>query len=301
MTTQHQQAHAAGWSDKWRKSWLRKPELYAFPTIGQLSADAIQADHVLKVLRPIWTTKTRTADEVRGQIEQILDAAKARRLREGDNPARWRGHLDNLLSKAEKKNARQRQHFPAMHWRDLPPLMSMLAGISSRNAVAARRLILTGTRSHMVRFAQWSEFDLDKVIGTLPGERMKMKKPFSIPLPLQTVEMLRGIDRTDSAYLFPGQGKSGVIHANAVRTLLHKLGHAHITRHGFRSTFRDWANECTQYPRELCELALAHDERDQTEAAYSRSDFLEKRRALMTDWAAFCVNAADLPIEKPQF
>lgn len=301
LATQHQQAHGAGWSDKWRKGWLRKLELYAFPTIGQLSADAIQTDHVLKVLRPIWATKTRTADEVRGQIEQILDAAKARRLREGDNPARWRGHLDNLLSKAEKKKARQRQHFPAMHWRDLPPLMSKLAGIPSRDAVAARLLILTGARSHMVRFAQWSEFDLDKAIWTLPGERMKMKKPFSIPLPLETVEMLRGIDRTDSVYLFPGQGKSGVIHANAVRTLLHNLGHADITRHGFRSTFRDWANECTQYPRELCELALAHDERDQTEAAYSRSDFLEKRRALMTDWAAFCVNAADLPIEKPKF
>lgn len=297
LATQHQQAHGAGWSDKWRKGWLRKLELYAFPIIGKLSADAIQTEHVLDVLRPIWASKTRTADEVRGQIEQVLDAAKARRLREGDNPARWRGHLDNLLSKAEKKKARQRQHFPAMHWRDLPALIYKLAEIHSRDTVAARLLILTGARSHMVRFAQWSEFNLDKEIWTLPGERMKMKKQFSIPLPSEAVEMLKGIARSDSPYLFPGQGKSGVIHANAVRTLLHKLGYADITRHGFRSTFRDWANECTNFPRELCELALAHDERDQTEAAYSRSDFLEKRRALMTEWAKFClmVNCANLP------
>lgn len=291
LAIQHQHAHGAGWSDKWRKGWLRKLELYAFPIIGKLSADAIQTDHVVNVLRPIWATKTRTADEVRGQIEQVLDAAKSRRLREGDNPARWRGHLDNLLSKAEKKKARQRQHFPAMHWQDLPALMVKLAAIPKRDAIAARLLILTGARSHMVRFAQWSEFDFDKETWTLPGERMKMKKQFSVPLPVEAIEMLKGIARGDSSYVFPGQGKSGVIHANAVRTLLHKLGHTDITRHGFRSTFRDWANDCTQYPRDLCELALAHDERDQTEAAYSRSDFLEKRRTLMAEWARFCLAA----------
>lgn len=180
-----------------------------------------------------------------------------------------------------------------MRWRDVPALITKLTEIPSREATEARLFILTGARSHMVRFVQWSEFDLDRAIWKLPSERMKMKKPFSIPQLLETVEMLRGIDRTDSVYLFPGQGKSGVFHANAVRTLLHKLGHADITRHGFRSTFRDWANECTQYPREPCELALAHDERDQTEAAYSRSDFLEKRRNLMTEWTIFCISAAN--------
>ena len=169
--------------------------------------------------------------------------------------------------------------------------MVKLAAIPKRDAIAARLLILTGARSHMVRFAQWSEFDFDKETWTLPGERMKMKKQFSVPLPAEAIEMLKGIARGDSSYVFPGQGKSGVIHANAVRTLLHKLGHTDITRHGFRSTFRDWANDCTQYPRDLCELALAHDERDQTEAAYSRSDFLEKRRTLMAEWARFCLAA----------
>lgn len=290
LTHDYQQAHGGGWSDKWRKGWLRKLELYAFPSIGKLSADTIQTEHVLSVLRPIWAAKTRTADEVRGQIEQILDAAKARRLRDGDNPARWRGHLDNLLSKAEKKKARQRQHFPAMRWPELPKLMQRLAQHHSRDAVAARLLILTGARSHMIQSAQWAEFNLVESLWSLPAERMKMRKPFIIPLPSQAVEMLRDLPRTESPYLFPGQGKSGVMHANAVRNLLHKLGHTDITRHGFRSTFRDWANECTHYPREICELALAHDERDQTEAAYSRSDFLEKRRALMTEWADFCSN-----------
>lgn len=295
LAGEYLQAHGSSWSDKWRKGWLRKLELYAFPIIGKLSTDTIQTEDVLNVLHPIWATKTRTADEVRGQIEQILDAAKSRRLREGDNPAQWRGHLDNLLSNVEKKKARQRQHFPAMHWRDLPKLMDKLAKNQGRDACAARLLILTGARSHMVRLAQWSEFDLAAGTWALPAERMKMRKPFVIPLPAQTIEMLQGMSRTNSPYLFPGQGISGVIHANAVRNLLHKLGYDEITRHGFRSTFRDWANECTHYPREICELALAHDERDQTEAAYSRSDFLEKRRALMEDWAAFCSNTQIAP------
>lgn len=290
LARDYQKAHGSNWSEKWRKGWLRKLEVYAFPTMGKLSADVIQTEHVLNVLRPIWATKTRTADEVRGQIEQILDAAKARRLREGDNPARWRGHLDNLLSKAEKKKSRQRKHFPAMHWKDLPNLMARLALAKTRDAAATQLLILTGTRYHMIRFAQWSELDLKTGIWALPANRMKMRKPFAIPLPSQAIDILQSLARTDSPYLFPGKGKIGVMHGNAVRNLLHKLGHADITGHGFRSTFRDWANECTHYPREVCELALAHDERDQTEAAYSRSDLLEKRRALMAEWATFCTN-----------
>ncbi|WP_426944573.1 tyrosine-type recombinase/integrase [Pseudomonas oryzihabitans] len=288
LARDYQQAHGGSWSEKWRKGWLRKLELYAFPTMGKLPADAIGTDQVLAVLRPIWATKTRTADEVRGQIEQILDAAKARRLREGENPARWRGHLDNLLSKAEKKKARQRQHFPAMQWQDTPKLIAALAKIETRDAVAARLLILTGARRHMIQHAQWSEFDLKAGTWALPAERMKMRKPFVIPLPIEVIKMLEKINNNHSPYIFPGRGKSGVMHSNAIRTLLHKLGHADITRHGFRSTFRDWANECTNYPREVCELALAHDERDQTEAAYSRSNLLEKRRTLMADWAEFC-------------
>jgi integrase len=288
LAIDYQQAHGSSWSEKWRKGWLRKLELYAFPILGKLPAGEIQTEHVLKVLQPIWATKTRTADEVRGQIESILDAAKVRKLREGDNPARWRGHLDNLLSKAEKKKARKREHFPAMKWQDMPGLMQKLAQHEGRDAVAARLLILTGARSHMVRFAAWSEFDLEAGIWFLPAERMKMRQAFTVPLAAEVIELLQAFPRIEgSPYLFPGKGKSGVMHANAIRNLLHSLGHEDITRHGFRSTFRDWANERTHYPREVCELALAHDERDQTEAAYSRSDLLEKRRNLMAEWARY--------------
>lgn len=288
LATEYWQAHGSSWSEKWRAGWLRKLELYAFPVIGRMPTCDIETEHVLRVLRPIWTEKTRTADEVRGQIEQVLDAAKSRRLRDGDNPARWRGHLANLLGKTEKRKARQRQHFPAMKWQDVPALMATIAGIDGHTAAAARLLILTGARSHMVRFAQWSEFDMEAGVWSLPAERMKMRQAFAIPLAPEVVELLESIPRIDdSPYLFPGQGKSGVMHANAIRNLLHGLGHDNVTRHGFRSSFRDWANERTHYPREVCELALAHDERDQTEGAYSRSDFIEKRRALMADWAKF--------------
>lgn len=297
-----QLAHGSAWSDKWRKGWLRKLELYAFPVIGKLPASEIGTEQVLHVLRPIWASKTRTADEVRGQIEQILDAAKARRLRDGDNPARWRGHLDNLLSKAEKKKARKRQHFPAMNWREVPALMLKLAQSDTRAAVAARLLILTGARVQMVRFAAWEEFHLDVGIWSLPAERMKMRQAFDIPLAPQVIRLLEAIPRVEgSPYLFPGQGKSGVMHANAIRNLLHELGHDDVTRHGFRSSFRDWANECTHYPREICELALAHDERDQTEAAYSRSDFIEKRRALMTEWAEYALRPISVDVIPDEF
>ncbi|MGK8180366.1 tyrosine-type recombinase/integrase [Pseudomonas aeruginosa] len=294
LATEYVEAHGLAWSDKWRKGWIRKLELYAFPIIGKLPANEIQTEHVLRVLQPIWIGKTRTADEVRGQIEQLLDAAKARRLRDGDNPARWRGHLDNLLSKAEKKKARKRQHFPAMKWQDVPGLMAKLAQSQARAAAAARLLILTGARAQMVRLAAWDEFDLNAGVWSLPAERMKMRQAFDIPLASEVVELLRKLPRIEgSPYLFPGQGKSGVMHANAIRNLLHELGHDDVTRHGFRSSFRDWANERTHYPREVCELALAHDERGQTEAAYSRSDFLEKRRALMADWAKYATKPAD--------
>lgn len=293
LTADYIAAHGAGWSAQWRQGWRSKMERYVFPTLGKLAAADIHTEHVLKVLQPIWAEKTRTADEVRGHIERVLDAAKARKLRDGDNPARWRGHLENLLSKTDKKKARRREHLPAMPWRDLPALMQQLASRSDRDAYALRLLILTGARSHMVRFATWSEFDLAAAVWSLPSGRMKMREAFEIPLAPQVVELLRTMPRTDgSPYLFPGQGrKADVMGDRALLTLLERLNLASVTVHGFRSTFRDWANERTHYPREVCELALAHDERTQTEAAYSRSDLLEKRRALMIDWAAYATTA----------
>ncbi len=294
LAKEYCEAHGGTWSEKWRKGWLRKLELYAFNHIGKLSAAEIGTPQVLKVLQPIWATKTRTADEVRGQIEQVLDAAKARNLREGENPARWRGHLDNLLSRAEKKKARKREHFEALRWQDVPALMTKLSTNTTPPSLAAQLLIMTSARAHMVRFARWDEFDLEGGTWSLPDERMKMRVAFVIPLTEEVVNLVKSIPRDEgSLFLFPGQGKSGVMHANAIRTLLHTLEYKHITRHGFRSSFRDWAGECTNYPREVCEMALAHDERDQTEGAYSRSDFLEKRRALMIDWTKFLTKKHD--------
>lgn len=288
LATEYCEAHGRTWSEKWRKGWLRKLQLYVFDEIGTLTADSISTDHVLQILRPLWGEKTRTADEIRGQIEQILDAAKARGLRHGENPARWRGHLDNLLSRADKRKARKRQHFEAMKWEDVPDLMERLREMPTAASWAAQLLILTAARSHMVRYAHWGEFNLTAQTWSLPDERMKMRVAFVIPLASQVVKLMKAIpkDKADS-FVFSGQGKTGVMHANAIRNLLHSLGHENITRHGFRSTFRDWAAECTHYPREVCEMALAHDERNQTEGAYSRTDFLDKRRALMNDWAAF--------------
>lgn len=293
LTADYITAHGAQWSAQWLQGWRSKMERYAFPVLGKMAATDIQTEHILKVLQPIWAEKTRTADEVRSHIERVLDAARARKLRDGENPARWRGHLENLLSKTDKKKARRREHLPAMNWRDLPPLMQQLAGRDDRDAFALRLLILTGARSHMVRFAAWSEFDLDAAVWSLPAERMKMREAFEIPLAPQVVELLQTMPRTDgSPYLFPGQGrKADVMGDRALLTLLERLNLTSITVHGFRSTFRDWANERTHYPREVCELALAHDERSQTEAAYSRSDLFEKRRALMTDWAAYATAA----------
>jgi integrase len=296
LALEYHQAHSGKHSEKWRKGWVRKMEKYAFPSIGDLPAEAIAVEHVQGLLSPIWSEKTRTADEVRGQIEQVLDAAKARGLRVGENPARWRGNLEHLLSRDAKKAARKRQHFAAMKWSELPGLMANLRGCETLASFAARLLILTGARAHMVRFARWEEFDFDSKIWMLSAERMKARKAFVIPLSKQVISILAEIPRVEaSPFLFPGRGKSGVMHANAVRALMHGLGHDGITRHGFRSTFRDWAAENTNHAREVCEMALAHDERDQTEGAYSRTDFLEKRRPLMQEWADFAL--VEQPVE----
>lgn len=284
----------SAWSDKWYRGWWRKLEMYAFPLAGTIPVSELDTDMVLRILTPIWATKTRTADEVRGQIEQILDAAKSLGWRDGENPAMWRGHLKHLLSNAEKKKARKREHYPAMNWRDLPDLMRKLTAVSTRDAYAARLLVLTGARTHMVRFATWDEIDFETKVWSLSEERMKMKVAFQIPLAAEVVELLADMRREANAnFIFPGQGKSGVIHANAIRNLLHSLGHKEITRHGFRSTFRDWAGESTNFPREVCEMALAHDERSETESAYSRTDYFDKRRNLMSAWATFATGNSD--------
>lgn len=170
--------------------------------------------------------------------------------------------------------------------------MEALRKDTSHVSVAAQLLILTGARSDMVRFARWDEFDLESGRWSLPDERMKTRQAFAIPLAPEMISLLKNLPKLvrESPYVFPGSGRRGVMHANGIRNLLHGLGYQNITRHGFRSTFRDWAGEQTSFPREICELALAHDERGETESAYSRSDFFDKRRALMERWAQYATS-----------
>lgn len=288
LANEYLEAHGAKWSDGWRKDWNRKLRLYVLNHIGSLPASDIGTEQVLKVLRPIWGAKTRTADEVRGQIERVLDAAKAHGLRDGENPARWRGHLDQLLSREAKKVAKKREHFAAMNWQDVPAFMHALQGDDSRDAFALRLLLLTAARSGMVRFAAWSEINLETAVWSLPAERMKTRQAFNIPLSPDVIDLLQSLPRTEgSPYLFPGVGRSGAMAKEAMRMLLKRMGRSDITNHGFRASFRTWAGDRPNYNREVCEIALAHDERDQTESAYSRSDFFEKRRELMNAWAQF--------------
>lgn len=288
VSVDYHAVHFQSVTPAWRAGWLSKMERYAFPVLGALSLAEVDTEAVLRVLKPIWSQKPRTANEVRGHIENVLDSAKALGLRTGENPARWRGHLENLLSRADKKRAAQYTKLPSMAWRDLPAFAADLAATEGRDALALRLVLLTASRAGMVRLATWDEFDLDAGVWSLPAERMKTRQAFAIPLSKQAVELLRALPRVvGSPYLFPGTGKSGVMGKTAFLLLLRELGQPGVTTHGFRATFRTWASECTHFPREVCELALAHDERDKTEAAYSRSDLIGKRRELMQAWADF--------------
>ena len=291
------QEHGRNWTPKWQSDCLSRLKRYALPTIGKLPPTEIETEHILSVLKPIWGTKPKLANELRGHIESILDAAKALELRTGENPARWGGHLDNLLSRTDKKRAKQPKHLPAMPWKDVPAFMQRLTGIEGRDAAALRLVILTGARYGMVRFAAWNEFDLEAGIWSLAAPRMKGKKAFAVPLSRQAIELVQLLPRIDnSPYLFPGTGaKTGAMNQGATMHLLRSMRHGDITTHGFRTSFRTWASECTNYPRDVCELSLAHDDRGATEAAYSRSDLFDKRIPLMQDW---CDYATTAPNEK---
>ncbi|HQS47790.1 MAG TPA: integrase arm-type DNA-binding domain-containing protein [Xanthobacteraceae bacterium] len=251
----------------------------------------ISTDDVLAILQPIWLEKNETASRLRGRIERVLDAAKAKGLRSGENPARWRGHLDTLLSKRQKL---QRGHHPAMPYAEVP---AFIADLQKREAMAARALefaILTAARSGEVLGATWAEVDLKAKVWSIPAARMKARRDHRVPLPepalavLDAVAPLRRADDDGSGFLFPGQRPMRPLSGMAMEMLLRRQK-LDITVHGFRSSFRDWAAEETAFPREIAEAALAHVVGDTTERAYRRGDALEKRRELMKAWAAFCL------------
>ena len=284
-------AHEAGWRNaKHRAQWTSTLESYAFPVLGALPIGAVDTGAVMRCLEPIWREKSETASRVRGRIESVLDFATARGWRSGDNPARWRGHLDNLLP-ARAKVARV-EHHPALPWREVAAFMASLGAQEGVSALALRFLILTATRTRETLGARWSEIDLAEKVWTVPADRMKAGREHRVPLSdgalsvLAEAAKLRA-DPDADGFVFPGARDGKPLSDMALLMLLRPMERGDLTAHGFRSTFRDWAGEATNHPREVAEAALAHTIKDKAEAAYARGDLMEKRRRLMADWAMF--------------
>ena len=281
------EAHRSGWKNaKHAQQWTNTLSTYVFPLIGDMPTESITTEHVLSILTPIWQAKTETASRVRNRIELVLDAAKARGLRSGENPARWRGHLDKLMPKRSK--IQSVKHHAALPYAELPAFITLLSKQEGLGAIALRFAILTACRTNEVIGAMWEEINLETAIWTIPAERMKAGKEHRVPLCANALSLLLSLPKIDgSPYLFAGQRKSKPLSNQAMTMTLRRMGRGDLTVHGFRSTFRDWAAEQTSYPREVCELSLAHKIADGAEAAYWRSDIFEKRSRLMGDWAQY--------------
>jgi integrase len=270
---------------KHRWQWSHTLKTYAAP-LRPIPIDEVTTDQVLAVIKPLWLTKQETASRLRGRIERVLDAAKARGDRSGENPARWRGHLDHLLPKRQKL---QRGHHPAMPYADVPEFIMDLRRRDATAALALEFTILCASRTGEVIGATWLEIDRKQKVWTIPAKRMKAGLEHRVPL---TDRALAVLDRAEKLgigeYVFPGARKGKPLSDMAMGVLLKKrMKHGGLTVHGFRSSFRDWAGECTAFPREVAEAALAHVVGDETERAYRRGDALEKRRKLMEAWARF--------------
>jgi integrase len=277
-------AHEAGWTNpKHVEQWRSTLDTYA-ARLKAMPVSAIDTPEVLSCLRPIWETKNETASRVRQRIEKVLGWARVSGFREGDNPARWKNHLENLLAKPSK--VKKVKHHSALHYDQVGDFMARLKRKKGFGAEAVEFLILTATRVGEVAAARWEEIDLDKKTWTIPAERMKANKEHVVPLSTQAVALLESQSKSGD-YLFPGRkSESHLSGASLLKTV--KDLDADLTVHGFRSTFRDWAGETTAYPREVIEMALAHQLKDKAEAAYARGNLLEKRRKLMKDWASYC-------------
>ena len=241
---------------------------------------------MLRVLEPIWLKKNETASRVRGRIENILDWAKVRRLRDGENPARWSGHLDQLLSAPSK--VQKVKHHPALPYTEIGAFVARLRDRTSTPERGLEFAILTATRTNETLRATWSEFDLPASLWTVPAERMKANRDHRIPLSLAAVNLLRSLPTMGgTGVVFEGAKEGRPLSSMAFLQVLDRMERDDVTPHGFRSTFRDWAAECTAFPSEVAEMALAHAIRDKTESAYRRGDLFEKRRDLMQAWADY--------------
>ena len=284
------EAHGETWKNaKHRAQWTNTLVTYAYPVIGGLGVQHIGQEHVLKILEPIWKTKTETAVRLRGRLESVLDWATVRKYRTGDNPARWKGHLDKLL--AAPGRIQKVEHHAALPIDSMPEFMGELR---QRDGAAARALefaILTAARSGEARGATWNEIDKKAKVWTIPAERMKAGKEHRVPLTPSAMKIIEAMPKVeDSEFIFTAP-RGGALSDMALTQVMRRMK-IDAVPHGFRSTFRDWAGERTHHPREVAEQALAHTLQDKVEAAYRRGDALDKRRVLMGDWETF--------ISKPQ-
>ena len=279
------EAHGETWKNaKHRAQWTNTLVTYAYPVIGGLGVQHVGQEHVLKILEPIWKTKTETAVRLRGRLESVLDWATVRNYRTGDNPARWKGHLDKLL--AAPGRIQKVEHHAALPIDSMPEFM---AELRQRDGAAARALefaILTAARSGEARGATWNEIDKKAKVWTIPAERMKAGKEHRVPLTPSAMKIIETMPKVeDSEFIFTAP-RGGALSDMALTQVMRRMK-IDAVPHGFRSTFRDWAGERTHHPREVAEQALAHTLQDKVEAAYRRGDALDKRRVLMGDWETF--------------
>ena len=283
------EANESGWrSAKHGEQWRNTLTTYASPVIGDLPVSTISTALVMKILQPIWATKTETATRVRGRIEKVLDWAKVQGYRTGDNPAAWKGNLAEALPKPSK--VADAGHHAALPWVEMGAFMRDLRAMHGTGSLATQLIILTAARTSEVIESTWDEFDLEAGLWTIPKERMKGFREHRVPLSPQALAVLATIkvDNNPSSFVFPSTKPDKAISNMTCLAVLRRMGRSDLTVHGFRSTFRDWAAESTAYPRDVCEMALAHAIEDKSEAAYRRGDLLEKRTRLMGEWATFC-------------
>ena len=298
------QSHRAAWRNaKHVEQWQTTLATYAFPKIGKLPCSAVDTDRVLEVLRPIWTEIPVTADRLRGRIECVLNMAKALGHRSGENPARWKGHLAQLLPK--RSRVRKKKHHPALPYAQMPAFMAALRDQASLGARALEFAILTAARSNEVLGMRWVEFDKDAKVWTVPAERMKGNVPHQVPLSdaaLAIIEQMRPAQKI-SLFVFPGNKEGKSLRGGAMLQVIQRMNlkanpkwmdqkqNRPVVPNGFRSTFRDWVADETNFSDGLAEMALAHALEDETEAAYRRGDQFEKRRKLMAAWAEYALSA----------
>jgi integrase len=280
------ESHRKSWrTNKHVVQWTMTLTTYC-AQIRSTPVNEVDTEGVLKVLQPLWERVPETAKRLRGRIEKVLDAAAVRSFRTGENPARWRGHLQNLLSKPKMLT---RGHHAALPYEKLPDFVAQLRVRQSLAAKALEFAILTACRSGEVRGARWEEFDLDKAVWVIPGKRMKAGKEHRVPLSDRAATILMALKEMRTGdFVFPGTARGKPLSEMAMAMQLRRMKADDITVHGFRSTFRDWASETTSFPHEVCEQTLAHAIGNKTEAAYRRGDLFDKRRKLMDAWAAYC-------------